>query len=75
MSYNNINDSKQSEIEELQKRLTDIIESDNNRKLQIKDLEIKNSELSKKNFEFQSHLQNLVIKMNLITQENSRLKL
>ena len=41
MSDNNINDSKQSEIEELQKRLTDIIESDNNRKLQIKDLEIK----------------------------------
>ena len=75
MSDYNINDSRQSEIEELQKRLTEIIDSDNNKKLQIKDLEIKNSELSKKNFEFQSHLQNLIIKMNLITQENSTLKL
>ena len=71
----NENDSKNSEISELQQRLTEIIESDNKKKLQIKDLEIKNSELSKKNFEFQSHLQNLIIKMNLISQENSSLKL
>ena len=75
MSINNENDSKNSEISELQQRLTEIIESDNQKKLQIKDLEIKNSELSKKNFEFQSHLQNLIIKMNLISQENSSLKL
>jgi len=75
MSINNENDSKNSEISELQQRLTEIIESDNKKKLQIKDLEIKNSELSKKNFEFQSHLQNLIIKMNLISQENSSLKL
>lgn len=75
MSINNENDSKNSEITELQQRLTEIIESDNKKKLQIKDLEIKNSELSKKNFEFQSHLQNLIIKMNLISQENSSLKL
>ena len=60
---------------EMQKRLNEAIESDNKKKLQIKDLEIKNSELNKKNFEFQSHLQNLIIKLNLITQENSTLKL
>ena len=60
---------------EMQKRLNEAIESDNKKKLQIKDLEIKNSELNKKNFEFQSHLQNLIIKLNLISQENSTLKL
>ena len=75
MTYYEDNGKNKSEIEDLQKQLTDIIESDNNKKLQIKDLEIKNSELSKKNLEFQSHLQNLIIKMNLIAQENSTLKL
>ena len=75
MSIKNGNDPNQSEISELQKKLSEIIESDNNKRLQIKDLEIKNSELSKKNFEFQSHLQNLIIKMNLVSQENSTLKL
>ena len=43
--------------------------------MKIKELEIKNSELTKKNFEFQSYLQNIIIKMNLISQENSSLKL
>ena len=75
MTYYEDNGKNKSEIVDLRKQLTDIIESDNNKKLQIKDLEIKNSELSKKNFEFQSHLQNLIIKMNLIAQENSTLKL
>ena len=60
---------------ELKKRLNDVIESDNNKKIKIKELEIKNSELTKKNFEFQSYLQNIIIKMNLISQENSSLKL
>ena len=44
-------------------------------KNRIKELEIKNSELNKKNFDFQSKIQNLIIKMNLITQENASLKL
>ena len=41
------NDFK-SEIEDLQKQLTESIEHDNNNKLKIKDLEIQNSELKKK---------------------------
>ena len=71
----NNHDQNKSEINDLKNRLAEIIESDNNKKLQIKDLEIKNCELNKKNFEYQSHLQNLIIKMNLIAQENSTLKL
>ena len=67
-----VNDEKYNEM---QKRLNELIESENKKKLKIKDLEIKNSELNKKNFEFQSHLQNLIIKLNLISQENSTLKL
>ena len=67
-----VNDEKYNEM---QKRLNELMESENKKKLKIKDLEIKNSELNKKNFEFQSHLQNLIIKLNLITQENSTLKL
>ena len=72
MSVNKANEEKYTE---LKKRLSDTIESESKNKLKIKDLEIKNSELNKKNFEFQSHLQNLIIKMNLISQENSTLKL
>ena len=67
-----VNDEKYNEM---QKRLNELMESENKKKLKIKDLEIKNSELNKKNFEFQSHLQNLIIKLNLISQENSTLKL
>ena len=67
--------TNEENIEEIKKRLNEVMESDNDKKQKIKDLEIKNSELSKKNFEFQSHLQNLIIKMNLISQENSSLKL
>ena len=72
MSVNNQNEEKYAE---LKNRLNVTLESDKNNKLKIKDLEIKNIELKKKNFEFQSHLQNLIIKMNLISQENSTLKL
>ena len=72
MSVNKTNEEKYSELKQ---RLNDMIESDNKKKLKIKDLEIKNSELSKKNFEFQSYLQNIIIKMNLISQENTSLKL
>ena len=45
----NIDDKKKlkSEIEDLQKQLIESIEQDNNNKLKIKDLEIKNSELEK----------------------------
>ena len=64
-----------SEIEELQQQLTEAIEHDNNSKLKIKDLEIKNSELEKKNLDYQSKLKNIIIKMNLIQQEDSVLKL
>ena len=74
MSVNFNNDYK-SEIEDLQKQLTESIEHDNNNKLKIKDLEIQNSELKKKNLEFQSKLQELIIKNNLILQEDSNLKL
>ena len=74
MSVNFNNDYK-SEIEDLQKQLTESIEHDNNNKLKIKDLEIVNSELKKKNLEFQSKLQELIIKNNLIQQEDSNLKL
>ena len=74
MSVNFNNDYK-SEIEDLQKQLTESIEHDNNNKLKIKDLEIQNSELKKKNLEFQSKLQELIIKNNLIKQEDSNLKL
>ena len=70
-----INYRNKENYEELKKQLNEAIESDNNKKQKIKELEIKNSELNKKNFEFQSHLQNLIIKMNLISQENSSLKL
>ena len=72
MSNDEVNEENYSE---LKKRLNDVIESDNNKKIKIKELEIKNSELTKKNFEFQSYLQNIIIKMNLISQENSSLKL
>ena len=72
MSSDEVNEENYSE---LKKRLNDVIESDNNKKMKIKELEIKNSELTKKNFEFQSYLQNIIIKMNLISQENSSLKL
>ena len=44
-----VNDEKYNEI---QKRLNELMESENKKKLKIKDLEIKNSELNKKNFEF-----------------------
>ena len=73
----NIDDKKalKSEIEDLQKQLIESIEQDNNNRLKIKDLEIKNSELEKKNFEFQSKLQDLIIKQNLIQQEDANLKL
>ena len=71
----NINNDFKSEIEDLQKQLTESIEHDNNNKLKIKDLEIQNSELKKKNLEFQSKLQELIIKNNLIQQEDSNLKL
>ena len=64
-----------TEIEDLQRQLTESIENDNNNKLKIKDLEIQNSELKKKNLEFQSKLQELIIKNNLIQQEDSNLKL
>ena len=74
MSVNNNNKFK-SEIENLQKQLTESIEHDNNNKLKIKDLEIQNSELKKKNMEFQSKLQELIIKNNLVQQEDSNLKL
>ena len=77
MSINSpeINKGDKNEIEELQKQLIDSIEHDNNNKLKIKDLEIKNSELEKKNLELQSKLQDLIIKHNLIQQEDSNLKL
>ena len=75
MSFNDGKAQSKKEILDLQKKLEELIESENIKKLQIKDLEIKNSELSKKNFEIQSYLQNLIIKMNLISQENSTLKL
>ena len=65
----------EEEIEDLQKQLTDSIEHDNKNKLKIKDLEILNSELKKKNMEFQTKLQDLIIKSNLIKQEDSNLKL
>ena len=71
----NINNDLKSEIEDLQKQLTESIEHDNNNKLKIKDLEIQNSELKKKNLEFQSKLQELIIKNNLVQQEDSNLKL
>ena len=71
----NFNKDLKSEIEDLQKQLTDSIEHDNNNKLKIKDLEIQNSELKKKNMEFQSKLQELIIKNNLVQQEDSNLKL
>ena len=71
----NINNDLKSEIEDLQKQLTESIEHDNNNKLKIKDLEIQNSELKKKNMEFQSKLQELIIKNNLVQQEDSNLKL
>ena len=71
----NINNDLKSEIEDLQKQLTDSIEQDNNNKLKIKDLEIQNSELKKRNMEFQSKLQELIIKNNLVQQEDSNLKL
>ena len=73
----NIDENKdlKTEIEELQKQLIETIEHDNSNKLKIKDLEIKNSELEKKNFEYQSKLQDLIIKLNLIQQEDSNLKL
>ena len=71
----NINNDLKSEIEDLQKQLTDSIEHDNKNKLKIKDLEILNSELKKKNMEFQTKLQDLIIKSNLIKQEDSNLKL
>ena len=67
--------TKEDKYAELKKRLNDTIDSEKEQGQKIKDLEIKNGELSKKNFEFQSHLQNLIIKMNLISQENSTLKL
>ena len=67
--------TKEDKYAELKKRLNDTIDSEKEQRQKIKDLEIKNGELSKKNFEFQSHLQNLIIKMNLISQENSTLKL
>jgi len=67
--------TKEDKYAELKKRLNDTIDSEKEQRQKIKDLEIKNCELSKKNFEFQSHLQNLIIKMNLISQENSTLKL
>ena len=70
-----VNNSNEENYEELQKRLNEAIESENDKKIKLKDLELKNGELTKKNFEFQSHLQNLIIKMNLISQENSTLKL
>ena len=71
----NINNDLKSEIEDLQKQLTDSIEQDNNNKLKIKDLEIQNSELKKRNMEFQSKLQEFIIKNNLVQQEDSNLKL
>ena len=71
----NINNDLKSEIEDLQKQLTESIEHDNNNKLKIKDLEIQNSELKKRNMEFQSKLQELIIKNNLVQQEDSNLKL
>ena len=71
----NINNDLKSEVEDLQKQLTDSIEQDNNNRLKIKDLEIQNSELKKKNLEFQSKLQELIIKNNLVQQEDSNLKL
>ena len=61
------------EISKTQIKLTDI--HSKNQKNRIKELEIKNRELNKKNFDFQSKLQNLIIKMNLINQENASLKL
>ena len=67
--------TKEDKYAELKKRLNDTIDSEKEQGQKIKDLEIKNGELSKKNFEFQSHLQNLIIKMNIISQENSTLKL
>ena len=70
-----VNNSNEENYEELQKRLNEAIESENDKKIKLKDLELKNGELTKKNYEFQSHLQNLIIKMNLISQENSTLKL
>ena len=75
MHFKDENIPKESDILNLKKRLEDLSESDNNKKNQIKDLEMKNGELIKKNSEFQSHLQNSIMKMNLITQENSKLKL
>ena len=71
----NINNDLKSEIEDLQKQLTESIEHDNNNKLKIKDLEIQNSELKKKNMEFQLILQELIIKNILVQQEDSNLKL
>jgi hypothetical protein len=51
MSFNlENNKSDKNEIEDLQKQLIESIEHDNNNKLKIKDLEIKNSELEKKKF-------------------------
>ena len=74
MSKDNKKELK-SEIEDLQQQLIESIEHDNNNKLKIKDLEIRNSELEKKNFEYQSKLQDLIIKHNLIQQEDSNLRL
>ena len=75
MSFNDGKAQSKKEILDLQKKLEELIELENIKKLQIKDLEMKNSELSNKNFEIQSYLQNLIIKTNLISQENSTLKL
>ena len=73
-----MNDEKNDllkEIKELQEQLTHSIENENNKKLLVKDLEIKNSELEKKTTEYQSRLQELIINQNLILQEDSNLKL
>ena len=75
MHFKDENIQKESDILNLKKRLKDLSESDNNKENQIKDLEMKNGELIKKNSEFQSHLQNSIMKMTLITQENNKLKL
>ena len=64
-----------NEIKDLQQQLTQSIENENNKKIQIRDLEIKNSELEKKLNEYQSRLQELIINQNLIQQEDSNLKL
>ena len=65
---------EKSKNEEIISELTDDIAKLEKELDKLKE-ENKNAMNTNNNFEFQSHLQNLIIKMNLISQENSTLKL